>query len=179
LDHTLGLIIQCRRLQRYIIKEVTRSERKTLVQLLSDYTGHIAANPESMLPRITQLCAPPQPSINLYLYLYIQIMYRLKTAIRSRFERCAVFVLLGVCRCSIRMYRRTLNFMVIENLFYTGGGVVRASQNTIQCMIILTGCMIQTGGVCSDSEQHPPTILVCFVWWLLSGVLARTEKCQC
>ena len=65
--------------KRYIIKEVTENERKTLLSILPHYVAYMTGNPESLLPRIMQLC-------------------------------------------SIRMYRRTLNFMVIENIFSSVSG---------------------------------------------------------
>lgn len=53
--------------QRYIIKEVTNSERKALVKLLPGYKDHMRAHCQtSMLPRIVQCCSiymygrPPQ-----------------------------------------------------------------------------------------------------------------------
>ena len=55
--------------KRYIIKEVTTSELQTLLSILPNYIEYMTQNPESLLPRIMQLC-------------------------------------------SIRMYRRTMNFMV-------------------------------------------------------------------
>lgn len=70
--------------KRFIIKEVVASERRTLMALLPDYVEHMSHHPESLLPRILQLC-------------------------------------------SIQMYRRTLNFMVMENIFCTGDEVVKPS----------------------------------------------------
>ncbi len=44
--------------QKYIIKEVTDSERKALVKLLPGYLDHMRANCQtSMLPRIVQCCS--------------------------------------------------------------------------------------------------------------------------
>ena len=69
--------------KRYIIKQVEKAERETLVKLLPGYHEHMRENDGStMLLRVLQCC-------------------------------------------SIRMYRKELNFMVTENLFYHQGVVVK------------------------------------------------------
>ena len=68
--------------ERYIVKEVASSERKELLNLMPHYVNYMERHPDSLLPRIVQVC-------------------------------------------SIRMYRKTLNFMVMQNVFATENGVVR------------------------------------------------------